>query len=243
MNSKLPKKAKFKKAPQLSEQVAKFLASKIEEGSLRPGEKLPPEALLAEQFGVSRTVIREAFARLKGDGLINSKHGTGSIVAAAGKLQTFRLDGLEQAKSRELGYLYEMRAVLEGYAAYLTAERCNQKDTEKMKRYLEDMAQCLEKGSDGSSSDLRFYEILVEASGNPYLRDFLLFLNAKLMNLTQKTREDSRKQYGVPMMIQQEHMAIFEAISRGDPEKAREAALAHIKNAATRLGITILKSI
>jgi GntR family transcriptional repressor for pyruvate dehydrogenase complex len=73
MVKKLLAQPKFKKAPRLSDQVANYLVSEIRKGSLRIGEKLPPEALLAEQFGVSRTVIREAFARLKCDGLLKSK--------------------------------------------------------------------------------------------------------------------------------------------------------------------------
>ena len=64
-------------APTLSDQVTEVLLSRIESGQLKPGEKLPPEVVLAPEFGVSRTVIREAISRLKHEGLVESRQGSG----------------------------------------------------------------------------------------------------------------------------------------------------------------------
>src|SRR5262245_57938021 len=64
-------------APRLSDQVAQALLARIESGQLKPGEKLPAEAMLAPEFGVSRTVVREAISRLKHGGLLESRQGSG----------------------------------------------------------------------------------------------------------------------------------------------------------------------
>ncbi|UCF84157.1 MAG: FadR family transcriptional regulator [Desulfobacteraceae bacterium] len=231
---------KFKKAPRLSDQVANFLVSEIRKGTLRAGAKLPPEASLAEQFDVSRTVIREAFARLRRDGLLKSKHGIGATVAQPGNQQAFRLDGLERADPVEIGHLYELRGILEGNAAAFAAERRSQEDVERLSRCLERMAHSVEEGSDGTDPDADFHQILAEASGNPFLRDFMRFLNGKVKGLIQRARTHSSQQPGLPMVVQEEHVAIFEAILKRDPERARDATLTHIKNGANRLGLTVL---
>jgi len=80
MGSKSSVQIKFKRAPKLSEQVADYLIMEIKRGSFKPGDNLPSEAILAKQLNVSRTVIREAFARLKYDGLLDSKQGSGAKV-------------------------------------------------------------------------------------------------------------------------------------------------------------------
>jgi DNA-binding FadR family transcriptional regulator len=234
---------KFTRTSRLSEQVANFLVSEIQKGVLRAGEKLPSEAILAEQFGVSRTVIREAFARLKQDGFLNSKQWAGAIVAEPGKQRPFRLEDLKQASSIEIAHLYELRIILEGDAAALAAERRNEKDLEKLRDRLVAMAHAVEKDSDGTSPDLDFHQIIAEASGNPYLRDLMWFLNDKLKDLIRRAREHSSQNPNLPLAVQEEHAAIFEAISSGDPVEARVKALAHLRNAANRLGLTVPSSV
>lgn len=240
MNNEFHAQQKFKRAPKLSEQVADFLVSEIKKGSLRPGENLPSEAVLAEQFSVSRTVIREAFARLKYDGLLDSKQGSGAKVAERFKMRAFRLDGVEQANSVELRHLYELRIILEGNAAALAAERRRKKDLEKLEHYLRDMAHAVRDGTNGIAPDVEFHQTLASASCNPYLRDLMCFLNDKLVHLIRRAREHSSLHPGLPLVVQQEHVAIFKAISEKDPAKARDAALAHLKKAAKRLGFTVL---
>ena len=86
---------KLKRVPRLSEQVAKFLASEIEKGSFQPGETLPSEAELSSRFEVSRTVIREALARLKYDGLLESRQGSKCKVIGSSTKRAFRFDQLD----------------------------------------------------------------------------------------------------------------------------------------------------
>jgi len=239
MNNELSTQPQFQRAPRLSEQVTDFLALEIKNGSLKPGEHLPSEAALAKQFGVSRTVIREAFARLKHDGLIDSKHGIGAIVAERSEQRSFRLDGMEHVNSKEIGHLFELRAILEGNAAALAAEHRSEEDLTRLDRCLKAMARAVNEGSDGTAPDTDFHQIVAEASSNPYLRDFMQFLNGKLRDQIKKARERSSRQPGLPMMVQQEHEAIFKAILKKEPDRARDAALVHIENTSKRLDLVI----
>ena len=79
-------------APTLSDQVAQALLARIESGQLKPGEKLPPEAVLAPEFGVSRTVVREAISRLKHGGLLGSRQGSGVFVSIQPAIRPLKID-------------------------------------------------------------------------------------------------------------------------------------------------------
>jgi len=240
MIEKMKSLPNFKRAPRLSDQINTFLNQEIEKGLLKPGQRLPSENNLAEQFGVSRTVIREAFASLKRDGLLESKHGIGAVVAESGNLRAFRLEGLENANAEEISQLFELRAILEGDAARLAAKRRSDQDADRLKQCLEAMAVAVREGRDGSGPDADFHQTIAEASGNPYLRAFMSFINGKLRLLIRKARDHSSLQPGLPGLVQQEHATIFEAIAEKEPQKARWAALAHLENAARRLGLDVL---
>ena len=216
-----------------------FLASEIEKGSYKSGEVLPSEAKLSARFEVSRTVIREALARLKYDGLIESRQGSKCRVVESGTKRVYRLDKLEDRDSNEIGYLYEFRAILESEAAFLAAKRRSKEDIARLDRCVEALDQATQKGLDGTTENVDFHLAVVDASGNPFLSDFMHFLSGKIWDLVQADRDHS-KQKGLPPEVQQEHVAISEAISTGNQNKAREAVLTHLKNAAKRRGINIL---
>jgi GntR family transcriptional repressor for pyruvate dehydrogenase complex len=238
---KLLKKPKLTRSPILSEQVAKFLVSELESGIMRPGEAFPSEAELADRFEVSRTVIREALTCLKYDGLLESKRGTKSIVSKPNTKRVFRLDRFEVTNLAETGQLYEFRAILESEAAGLAAKRRTKVDLEKMNQCIEILDQAVRDGIDGTAVNVDFHMKIVEASRNPFLEDFMSFFSGKIWDLVQADRNHSDKK-GLPPEVQEEHIAIFKAISAGDSDNARNATLTHIKNAAKRRGLTIFDS-
>ena len=83
---------KVSAAPTLSDQVAQALLARIESGQFKPGEKLPPEAVLSPEFGVSRTVVREAISRLKQGGLLESRQGSGVFVSLQPAVSPLKID-------------------------------------------------------------------------------------------------------------------------------------------------------
>jgi GntR family transcriptional repressor for pyruvate dehydrogenase complex len=224
------------RAPKLSDQIADFLIAEIESETVHPGELLPSEAELSDQFNVSRTVIREALGRLKYDGLLESSQGSRSKVASDSAKRVFRMNRLEANNLDEIGFLYEFRAILESEAAALAAKRRTSEDLEDMKRLIETLNQASNAHRDGTAENVDFHKTVTTASKNPYLTDFMKFLGNKIRDLVQADR-DSSKQAGLPPEVQKEHIAIFEAIAQMDPDKAREAVKTHLRNAAIRRGL------
>ena len=96
-----------RRARSLTHDVVEALSSRIRDGSLAPGEKLPTEAAIMEEFGVSRTVVREANSRLQAAGLVETRHGVGTFVVGMGEAATFRVS------PDQLGTLRDVIAVLE----------------------------------------------------------------------------------------------------------------------------------
>ena len=239
MKTKFKNQSKLEQPTRLSEQVATRLIAEIKAGSFRPGEKFPSEAALAQQFGVSRTVIREALARLKYDGILDSRQGIGATVVGNAGKRTFRLDNIDEAKAIDIEHLFELRAVLDGDAAYLAAERRSDEHLQQLNQCLQGMAASVRDGGGGTEPDVKFHSIIAEASLNPYLSELMQFLNDKLENLIRKARNHSSSHPDLPLVVQKEHEAIYKAIAEKNPAEARKAVLRHINNAGGRLGVDV----
>lgn len=228
----------LKRAPKLSDQIAEFLISEINKGTLAPGELLPSEAVLSEQFSVSRTVIREALSKLRHDGLIESSQGSRARVVEGGVTKVFRMDELEPFNIEEMGYLYEFRTILESEASALAAKRRTTENIAELKTLLEKLDVAVQQGIDGTEDNVYFHKAVAKASQNPYITDFMNFLGGKIYELVQSDRKNS-KDIGLPHNVQEEHVDIFNAIKEGNPAKARKATIKHLTNAATRRGLKI----
>jgi GntR family transcriptional regulator, transcriptional repressor for pyruvate dehydrogenase complex len=100
-------------APSLSDQVTEALLARIESGQLKPGEKLPPEAVLAPEFGVSRTVVREAISRLKHEGLVESRQGSGVFVRLQPAMSSLKIDDSVLESRESILQIVELRRAIE----------------------------------------------------------------------------------------------------------------------------------
>src|ERR1700748_2491910 len=98
--------------PQLPSRVANVISADITEGRLKQGDRLPTEQALAERFGVSRSVIREAVARLRSDGLVQSRQGVGVFVVGAEEAGTLRIDADLLSDRTVFRNVFELRAIL-----------------------------------------------------------------------------------------------------------------------------------
>jgi DNA-binding transcriptional regulator YhcF (GntR family) len=106
----------------LTSQLTKTLTERIAKGALKPGDKLPSEQELIEQFGVSRTVVREAISSLRAAGLVATQQGVGAFVQAAAASQPFRIDENSLDLIKEVINVVELRIGLEAEAAALAAQ-------------------------------------------------------------------------------------------------------------------------
>ncbi|NLD06178.1 MAG: FadR family transcriptional regulator [Synergistaceae bacterium] len=224
----------------LSSQISKLILSEIQSGLLLPGDRLPAETVLAQKYGVSRTILREAIASLKNDDILESKQGRGIIVKDPSKRLAFRFsDVFETISVDEINYFYEMRALLESEAAGLAAVRHTKEDMASIKEGLIEMEEAVRNSSPGDEAHFKYNEAITKASHNPVLIEFLTFLQNKLHSLAKELRIKTMMSPERAETVLSEHRNVVESIFSGDPQKAKQAVISHLKNAAQRAGMNI----
>jgi GntR family transcriptional repressor for pyruvate dehydrogenase complex len=223
----------------LSEEVGGDLQRRIARGELKPGDRLPTEKALGEAFGVSRAVVREAIARLKADGLIETRQGSGAFVVDAPKTINLRFWKGVGSEMDELRDIFELRVMVEGAVAELAAQRRNKRDLNAMSRHLREMDEAMAGGHDGTEADDNFHIAMAKATHNSYVSRLVEFLGRHFSDSRKLSWHGTRRELAHPQEAQREHRALFEAISRGDAEAARRCALDHLRGTAGRFGIKL----
>jgi GntR family transcriptional repressor for pyruvate dehydrogenase complex len=221
----------------LTDEVATAIASRIQSGSLHPGEQLPAERQLADSLGVSRPVIREALAQLKLDGFIESRQGVGVFVTPTPGHASFRLDRGNGAAADDLKQIFELRQMVEVAASELAAIRRTERDLRAMRSAFSRMEQCVRDGTDGAQADDEFHCTIAAATHNPYVGRFVQFLGQAFTSSRRPTWSDAGHAQGKAVMAQREHRRLLDAIAAGDPRAARAAAVPHLRNSIGRIGI------
>jgi GntR family transcriptional repressor for pyruvate dehydrogenase complex len=218
----------------LADQVTGALVNKII-GNEFAGSQLPSEQAMAEGFGVSRTVIREAVSRLKAEGLIDTRQGRGAFVRTDRLDVPFRIDLNSEDLLGSLLHIIELRRGLDAEIAFLAARRRKRDQMAAIRRALADIERASKAGRDAAAEDLAFHLSIAQATGNPLFLELLRFLNQFLYIAIRVTRanEDQRVEFSEQTRV--EHMAIAGAIERQDPEAAATAAKTHMINAAVRI--------
>ncbi len=230
-----PVHTRVNRQPALARQVADILQKEISAGLYAPGDQFPSENALAKRLDVSRTVIREALAHLKYDGILESRQGGRTRVSADLSRSVFRLDENEQEEIVWIGHLYELRLIVESEAAALAAKRATKKEFQKIKKSFHAFEQALEGGEDGYQQSKAFHRSILEASGNPHLSKLVEWIDAKLWARPVESMLNQR----VTRSIHREHTTLIQAIKERDTDKARKMAQKHVINAAKRFGIHV----
>ena len=220
----------------LPAQVAGKVVAEVMAGRLKPGDRLPTEPEMADLYGVSRTVIREAMVRLKSDGVARSKQGSGVFILDSSQSPVLRLDHASLMDRETVRNLFELRAIIESGAAWLAAERRDPAALGEIDAALQELRSL--SGSEPASvdSDLAFHQAVARATGNPMIATFIRFVAAQVRQAIVETRI-KRHREGLPLGSTEEHATIFKAIQAGDPAAARDAMVAHLTNGARRTGI------
>lgn len=223
--------------PQLPSRVATAISSEILGGKLKHGDRLPTEQALAERFGVSRSVVREAIARLRSDGIVQSRQGVGVFVVAGGETTTLRIDADLMSDRTEFRSVFELRAILEIRAAGLAALRSDDDQRASISEALSRMGTSEQWAEGGVTADLDFHRAVARASGNPYIAMVVSLLVGQMRQSIMFMRHNQNDPDGhlVAMNIA-EHTAIHDAILSRSPKLALEAMRSHITSAARRLG-------
>ena len=222
-------------APNLAEQVAVALRGRVTAGGYAPQARLPSEAEMSRQFGVSRTVVREAVARLKSEGMLASRQGSGVFVHADAHLKPLRIAPLASRSEESVVQIVELRRAIEAESAALAAERRTRAGLDAMRTSLRDLDRASARGEDGVTEDVRFHRTIAEASRNPYFLLVLEFLGQFLAGATRVTRANESRRADFARAVKQEHAAVLAAIDEADPSAARRMATRHMVNAVKRI--------
>ena len=219
----------------LSDTVAQELLQKIQSGEYAPGAKLPTEPVLSEEYGVSRTVVREAISRLKNEGVVEPRQGSGVYVSEQGHLRPLRIQFDEASSADAVLQIVELRRAIDAEVAALAAIRRTPRQLKSIETALRGIEADVLAGGDGVKADVMFHRSIAEATGNPFLLQTLAFLNQYLEAATKITRTNEARHADFMRQVYEEHAAIATAISAGDALSARNAAQTHMFNAARRL--------
>jgi DNA-binding FadR family transcriptional regulator len=206
------------------EQVADRIAADISACRLAPGQRLPSERDLARRLEVGRASVREAIAALQVAGMIETRPGAGSFVAAgaAGRAR--------EAHDSSPSDLLEARALLEPAVARLAAQRG--RPDEEAEVLLAEMERAAEQGdlAGWNDCDRRFHQRIAALTGNPVVLDLAERIAAVMDEpLWQRLRDDSIAVPGRTTLHLAEHRMIYEAIAEGDADAAELYASQHIR--------------
>ena len=218
----------------LSETVARQLEEAIISGTLTVGTRLPSEQSLANQFGTSRNVVREAFRILQERGLIEIVSGSGAFVSQPNSEVTtdalgryIRLSGVNSS----IQAIYEARRVLEAENARLAAQRASEQDLESLAACLTRMREHEGSIEKWSEADLDFHLIIAKATGNPFLSLFLeLLVNQLRSVIAEGYMVPGAKETGY-----QAHLRLYECIKARDPEGACQVIMDHLYDSEKRV--------
>lgn len=219
--------------PKLAERLAKRLSTAVHEGQLAAGNRLPTEQALCEQYGVSRTVVREAISMLKREGMLTSRQGSGTFVVPNPSV-ALRLSP-PQGNFQAVVEILELRSALEIKAAELAATRHTNAELRAMRNALAELDEAVEQGEDGVREDLAFHRSVVAATGNQHFLETIDFLHQLLQQAISVTRRNEARNAHYMLQVDKEHHALLDAIAAGDSEAARRAASTHLRNAEARL--------
>ena len=228
--SKTPRKS-------LSARVIQKLRQDIEDGVYDVGDKLPTEPLLVEQFGVSRTVIREALAELRANGLVRSRQGDGVFVQEAKRPEgdLLLLNQVSEKISDVIEEL-ELRAAVEIESAGLAAKRASPAQEAEIQSCLFDFANMMETGKPTAPADFAFHMAIARATNNARFEEFLAHLGRRTIPRA-KLGEIAGNKYTLPVQearLHAEHKAVADAILSKDVSAARDAMRTHLVGSLER---------
>ncbi|MDD5018507.1 MAG: FadR/GntR family transcriptional regulator [Eubacteriales bacterium] len=216
------------KKTRLYEEIVKQILDLIKEGTLKPGDKLPPERKLAEDLHVSRTAIREALRSLEMMGYIESNVGGGTHIKSI-SLENV-MDPFSAMLSQDeqlLRDLIDVRLLLETETAALSAKRITPEKVEMIQNAIDQMEKEIAAGENGVNGDNAFHEALAIASDNSAICIILDMCG----ELLARTRKATLNISGQPKKSLIDHKEIFNAIKKQDSKAASKAMREHLSKA------------
>lgn len=211
----------------LYERIVSQIEQRIEAGVLKVGDQLPSERELAEQFAVSRTAVREAVKALRQKGLVEIRPGRGTFITNGTSDNIRNSLGMLMRMGATKGSenLVEVREILEPEIAALAATRITDEYISAMQDAVNIMDTALDKVEVFVEADLDFHLALAEGTLNPYIP----ILMDSIIDLLREQRKRIGLTKGGLQRGQIHHKKILGAVTRRDPQAARQAMQDHLK--------------
>lgn len=227
----------LKKPGGLAIQLVHAMTEQIRSGRLKAGDKLPTEAAIMKDFGVSRTVVREAISRLQASGWVDTRHGIGTFVLQQSNHPSFRISAEHMGTLREVIALLEFRISIETEAAALAAVRRTPENLTELQSALLEFNSAIDQGRDAVTADHRFHQEIARATQNHHFTDLMNSLGAGVIPRARISSILSTDPERVSYLkrVNQEHESIYNAIADQDVEAARAAMRTHLANSRERL--------
>jgi len=220
----------------LAMELVEALGDRIRDGRLAAGDKLPTEAAFMAEFGVGRTVVREAISKLQASGLVQTRHGIGTFVVGLGDAAPFKLAPEQFATLRDVIAVLELRIGIETEAASLAAQRRNADNLRQMRSALDAVAAAVEEGRDAVGPDFQFHLEIARATQNAHFAELMSSLGTMIIPRARLDGapevSDEQRQY--LRRVNAEHESIFDAIRNQDSDAARAAMRTHLANSRER---------
>jgi DNA-binding FadR family transcriptional regulator len=220
----------------LALEVVEALGDRIRDGRLATGAKLPTEAAFMAEFGVSRTVVREAISKLQASGLVQTRHGIGTFVVGLGDAAPFRIAPEQVATLRDVIAVLELRIGIETEAASLAAQRRNGDNLRDLRAALDAIAAAVEEGRDAVGPDFQFHLEIARATQNAHFADLVASLGTMIIPRARldssQPADEERRLY--LRRVNGEHESIYDAIRNQDSDAARAAMRTHLANSRER---------
>jgi GntR family transcriptional repressor for pyruvate dehydrogenase complex len=224
----------------LYEQIVAQIQKSIVEGKLQPGDKLPPERELGEQFGVSRTAVREAVKALREKGLVEIWPGKGTYVSdiissTSGVVRDSLGVIVAAGLSDGMLDLVQVREILEAEIAAVAAEKATEKEIQIMQDAIAVMDEAMDDVDRYIKADLEFHLALAKSTQNPLIS----ILIDPIIDLLQEQRRRIFLVEGGPQRGQIYHKQILEALIEHDSSAAHKAMVAHLDQVRQDSGLAM----
>jgi len=220
----------------LAFELVDALGERIQDGRLSAGEKMPTEAAVMQEFGVSRTVVREAISKLQAAGLVDTRHGVGSFVVGAARAAAgFRLAPEKMATLRDVVAVLELRIGIETEAAGLAAQRRSARDLAGLREALDQFERSVRAGREAIEPDYRFHLGIARATHNPHFAQIIGMLGQTIIPRAREEEGVSKAERRAYLRrVNAEHESILGAIAAEDADGARAAMRTHLANSRER---------
>lgn len=217
-------------------QVVDHVRALIENGTLKPGDQIPPEREFARALKISRASLRTGIGHLAAMGVMKIRHGVGTFVVDGppdfGKASLSLMGALHGFKSWQM---FEARLILEGALAALAAERGKEEHHTAMAEEVAEMFAALNSPSEYLIHDVLFHRIIANASGNPILASIMETVTSTMYDVRRKTVERSTDLRESAEM----HREIYRAIRSKKSDEARKLMIEHLRMAQKSQGMEV----